>query len=730
MEKRKKIIWGILLAVIPLIYTTLLHFSGSLDLFENRLVDFRHKNFNPNHKISDKVVIVDIDETALQVYANEPLFGRWPWKRNVYPPILEYIATGQPKLILFDILFTEYSPEDEALVYANKNLLNSEGTRGIISHAMSFRYEKDEKNLPQESSIRRYAFKVENNDPDLKTYNIVATPAGKLTRTAPYLHSVTFQPDSDGVARHVRLLFKYFDRLYPSLSLQAYRSISQLQSLSLFPNALLMKDKEIGEIHVPLIDGKYRVHFYPKSEIDNNLLRYSISGVIDSIRAIEAGEIEDFSDLKISPEAFTDKIVIIGTSAAATHDTKVTPYGAAPGVFMHAIAISNLINQDFLNILPSWVTILIVLLVTMISYYFLFLQSSIILRIIMPLSFIVAFLIIGFTLFKYDISLNLSIFLISFPVTFAGSISYLTFAEGAEKKKYSKVLSNMVDPTIVKEALTDLETLKKGGEKEITAFFSDVASFSTISEQLSSTDLASLLNEYLSAMTVILKHNKGTLDKYIGDAVVGIFGAPIEREKHYLEAARASLEMLERLEDLKAFWTKNNMYIKDAQEMNIRIGLNTGLAKVGFMGTDSLASYTMMGDTVNLAARLEAAGKDYGVSILISQITKSKIDKEMFTRELDAVVVKGKTEPVHIYELIGIHGQVNQKLVEATGLYEEGFRLHLNREWDKAIQKFRQSTKAKGKKDKAVDMLIERCEFYKSNPPPENWNGAFVRTHK
>ncbi|MCB1193251.1 MAG: hypothetical protein H7A23_14690 [Leptospiraceae bacterium] len=397
---------------------------------------------------------------------------------------------------------------------------------------------------------------------------------------------------------------------------------------------------------------------------------------------------------------------------------------------MHAITISNLVNQDFLKIIPGWVTILIVLLFMSISYYFLFLQSSIILRILVPISLIGIFLVIGFGLFKYDISINLSIFLISFPVTFAGSISYLTFAEGAEKKKYSKVLSNMVDPTIVKEALTDLDTLKKGGEKEITAFFSDVASFSTISEQLNSTDLASLLNEYLSAMTIILKHNMGTLDKYIGDAVVGIFGAPIDRKEHYLEAARASLEMLQKLEELKAFWTKNNMYIKDAQNMNIRIGLNTGLAKVGFMGTDSLASYTMMGDTVNLAARLEAAGKDYGVNILISQMTKTKVEAEMFTKKMDAVVVKGKTEPVLIYELIGKNGEVPKHLVEATELYEEAFQLHLNRSWEKAIQKFQESIKAKGKKDKAASMLIERCEFYITNPPPENWNGSFVRTHK
>ncbi|MCB1156911.1 MAG: adenylate/guanylate cyclase domain-containing protein [Leptospiraceae bacterium] len=380
--------------------------------------------------------------------------------------------------------------------------------------------------------------------------------------------------------------------------------------------------------------------------------------------------------------------------------------------------------------ISPWVTFFVVIVMTFISAVLLVTSKTILNRILMPFTFIVGYNLISFFLFKYNMNLNLSIFSISYPVTFAVFLGYMILIEGAEKRKYSKILGNMVDPTIVSEALNDLETLKKGGEMEITAFFSDVASFSTISEQLSSEDLAALLNEYLSAMTIILKDNRGTLDKYIGDAVVGIFGAPIATQSHFLDAAKATLQMLEKLEDLKKYWQANNLYCKDAQNMNIRVGLNTGLAKVGFMGTDTLASYTMMGDTVNLAARLEAAGKDYGVSTLVSSMTQEKIKDQILTRELDAVVVKGKTLPVHIFEIVGIRGQVPDNLVQATAFYEEGFQLYLNREWDKAIKKFKESSQVKGKKDKSAEMLIERCELYIADPPPENWNGAFVRTHK
>lgn len=206
-----------------------------------------------------------------------------------------------------------------------------------------------------------------------------------------------------------------------------------------------------------------------------------------------------------------------------------------------------------------------------------------------------------------------------------------------------------------------------------------MAGFSTISEQLKSEDLAALLNEYLSAMTIILKENDGVLDKYIGDAIVGIWNAPVDVSNHPSKAAKASIEMVRKLADLREYWTKNNLYTSEAREMDARIGLNTGPAKVGFMGTDALASYTMMGDTVNLAARLEAAGKDYGVNILISETTKTHIQDEFFTRELDLVRVKGKNEPVKLYELIAFQNDVKDSIAESAKEYEAGFKLYLKR---------------------------------------------------
>ncbi len=308
---------------------------------------------------------------------------------------------------------------------------------------------------------------------------------------------------------------------------------------------------------------------------------------------------------------------------------------------------------------------------------------------------------------------------------------FITMGEGLEEReKVKSILGNMIDPVVVGEAMKDMAALKRGSEKQITAFFSDVAGFSTISEQLTSVDLAALLNEYLSAMTLLLKKYDGVLDKYIGDAIVGIFNAPVEVENHPLKAGLASLDMIAKLKDLKIYWSENNLYTKEAQEMDVRIGLNIGPAKVGFMGTDALASYTMMGDTVNLAARLEAAGKDYGVNILISESMNQAVESNLFTRGLDLVRVKGKNEPVKLFELIARKAEATSSMIESSQIYQDAFTLYLKQEWDKSIELFKKSIQVRGYKDKSANMLIERCNYYKTSSPGSDWDGVFTRKTK
>ena len=299
-----------------------------------------------------------------------------------------------------------------------------------------------------------------------------------------------------------------------------------------------------------------------------------------------------------------------------------------------------------------------------------------------------------------------------------------------EREKIKGILGSMIDPVVVSEAMKDLQALKRGSEKNITAFFSDVASFSNISEKLTSPQLADLLNEYLSAMTIILKDHEGVLDKYIGDAIVGIFNSPVDVEDHVYKAVIASIEMQKKLTELKAEWTAKKKYIPEARQMTFRIGLNTGVAKVGFMGTDALASYTMMGDTVNLAARLEAAAKDYGVTILATDAVLEQVKGRIFARRLDVVRVKGKNKPVTLYQIICRKGEETVQLADAVKRYEQGLSAYLQKSWDAAIGFFREAQRVQNVADEACQLLIERCEAYKLNPPPADWDGVYTRTTK
>lgn len=735
MKDKKKLLWFAIISIVPLLFTVVLGISGIRDRLESSLLDFRHQYFNPNHKFSNKVILIDFDEDTFKKLGNKREFGRWPWRRGAYKPILEFLSMGGPSMVLFDILFLERSEESQDQILGDVSGQLS-GIGIPISHAVQFRYE-DKETIKQEEipsdireSIKNMSLKVnpaEDEKFQFKKYNIFTYPTEEIMRRIGHLHSVTYGSDVDGVSRRMALLFKYEDIYLASLPLKGYDSVKPIESFDSDGEYLTIKSTE-DKINVPLESGRMRLHYYSPDEM-NRIPRLPVWSMIESYDRVLKGE-TDMKSLDANPEDFQGRVIIIGTSAAATFDDKVTPYGKMPGFILHAVALSNLLEKHFLNLAPAWVEVILMLVTIPTCVYLSFFFQQMALRVLLPTLIFVGYIAIALFAFKVDIHLPLASFTAIYPLAFLGSLGYLTFTEGAERRKYSKVLSNMVDPSIVSEALNDLEALKKGGEREITAFFSDVAGFSTISEQLSSADLAALLNEYLGAMTIILKQNHGTLDKYIGDAVVGIFGAPITREEHFLESAKASLEMIAKLKELKKYWSDNNLYCKDAQDMDVRIGLNTGLAKVGFMGTEALASYTMMGDTVNLAARLEAAGKDYGVNILISEFTNDKIKEKFFTRKLDRVRVKGKNEPVQLFELIAVKGHEPINLKNAARIYEEAFSFYLNQNWDRAIELFEEAEKARGSKDKAAEMLIERCQYYKSSPPGAEWDGVFTRKHK
>jgi len=321
--------------------------------------------------------------------------------------------------------------------------------------------------------------------------------------------------------------------------------------------------------------------------------------------------------------------------------------------------------------------------------------------------------------------LNMVYPLIVLVLAYVGITAWKYISESRQKKFIRDAFSTYLAPTVVKQLIESPESLVLGGEeREITAFFSDVQGFTGISERLSAHQLVELLNEFLTEMTDIILTHQGTVDKFEGDAIIAFFGAPNYLPDHAEVACRACLQLQARLTELRLRW-----HDQGKPELKMRIGMNTGVAVVGNMGSKQRMDYTMMGDSVNTAARLEGVNKVYGTYTMVSASTFAKTGGTIIGRELDSINVVGKAEPVAVYELIGLAGQVPPATIELLDTYNKGLHAYRRRDWNRAIIFFNQAL-AIAPADGPSQVMIERCSLYKTTPPPEAWNGAFTMTSK
>jgi adenylate cyclase len=309
---------------------------------------------------------------------------------------------------------------------------------------------------------------------------------------------------------------------------------------------------------------------------------------------------------------------------------------------------------------------------------------------------------------------------------YVSSTVYHFVAERKQRMLIKTMFSTYVNPSVVDELITNPDKLKLGGERrELSVLFSDIEGFTSISEQLESQELVSLLNEYLSAMTEIVLTNDGTLDKFEGDAVVAFWGAPIPQEDHAMRACRCALQMQDALIEIRRVWQADNKPC-----INVRIGINTGEMVVGNMGGARKFDYTVIGDSVNLASRLEGANKQYHTGILVSERTYEFVKDQILGRELDLIVVKGRSAPLRIFELLRLNnGTIEQSMTEFLSFYKDALGLYRERRWDEARGAFEQALRCKPD-DYPSRLYIERSAHYAMNPPPQAWDGVFVMQTK
>ena len=423
---------------------------------------------------------------------------------------------------------------------------------------------------------------------------------------------------------------------------------------------------------------------------------------------------------------FTNKIVLIGVTTHDAHDYHSVPISseAMPGVEIHANLIQSLILQDYLHLQNDYTVIGVIFLFAFLAGFFIYrfkIHIATVILLLIAVAYIVSTIYI-FNLFKTI--MNILYPMISLVSVYVSLVVVYYRTEEKSRKWITSVFGKYVSPIVIDHLLQNPEKIKLGGEKRnLTIFFSDIRGFTPISEKLNPENLVHLLNEYLTEMTSIIIENEGLVDKYMGDAIMAFWGAPLDISNHAEIACSSSLEMIVRLQKLQKKWKQQGIPFFD-----VGIGLNSGDAIVGNMGSSTRFDYTAIGDNVNLASRMEGLNKIYGTNIILTEKTFSLVEDKFETRKLDAVKVKGKEESIFIYELICRKNELSKKQRDFLDFYEQGLELYFQRKWQESIVSFQNALKLKD--DKATNVLITRCQEFLQNPPSAEWDGIWTMESK
>jgi adenylate cyclase len=725
--------------------------------------------------VDPRIVIVDIDQRSQEV------LGKWPFSRTNFAKMMDVLREDGAKVVAFDITFDK---PDQTAAPIRKIWADIEARRKR-GEKIDPKYEEWIRSLASEydadaqfgTALKRFGPVVLGNfflrkeelagidDATLDQYadliywfamskNAVNSNTGKqdfaeLVRKYdregdlfsatvanipvlanpddPDKTSIGFfniSSDADGVLRRSMLALP-FGRSRDMNDWQIHGSL-EVQTLRLYlglPAAQLTADyNQIGMVQLEFGD-KFRLRPDYTGHLQINY--HGPRGTYPYV------SIADVVTGKCDPAKFKDKIVFVGASATGIGDQRTPPYGGInyPGVEVHANVLDNMLHNDFLvhGARQSLWDVLLIL--------FFGVPLGIWMALVSP-----RWMWFGFALFAPLVAVDYAAFLhgwwlnFSMPaVTLMGNVIavslYRALIEEKEKRRVRTAFGQFVPPEVIRRLLLD-PGLVEPKKTDITVMFSDIRGFTTISENLDAQDLALFLNQYLSDMTHIVFGHQGTLDKFIGDAVMAFWGAPYEEKGHAIRACNACLKMMDRVRAMQEKWEAEGK-----PKLDIGIGLNTGVASVGNMGSEQRKGYTALGDTVNLASRLEGLNKDYGTHIIINESTHAAVKSEGFDfRELDLIRVKGKHQPVTIYELVGRHGEPSvygspedlrvrlEQFIQARELYRQ-------RQWQQAQNIFHQILD-KWPGDGPSRMYWKRCQEYLFDEPPASWDGVFTMTHK
>ena len=705
-----------------------------IDRLENIVYDARLR-LTLRENLDPRIVIVDIDEKSLAAE------GRWPWRRDKLGILLDQLFDHyKVGIVGFDVFFTEPDESSglEVLQQLSRGELKSDALFQSVLKEIAPRLEYDRvfaEKLKNRAIVLGYYFS------DVHSEGGQGLASGALPR--PVLQAGTFKgknvsftswagyganlaefqqaaagaghvnawPDDDGVTRRVPVLAEHNGGYYESLSMAMVRLGLGLPSV--VPGFSGQKSKdypglewvEMGDVSIPVDD------------IVTALVPYR--GKQGSFRYVSATDVLKGA---VPRDALENKIVLVGTTAPGLFDLRATPVAKVyPGVEIHANMIAGMLDGNIKK-RPAYVLAAEILLLL-----FAGIAMAMLLPLINPLRATILTIVVFVAVFatnflvwtKGDLVLPLASGLLMVAMIFALNMSYGFFVESRAKRQITGLFGQYVPLELVDEMSKNPESFSMEGEsRDLSVLFTDVRGFTTISEGMDPKELSSLMNEFLTPLTRIIHKNRGTIDKYMGDCIMAFWGAPLADPHHARSAVIAGMEMQRALDELQPKFKD-----KGWPPILIGVGVNSGRMSVGNMGSEIRLAYTVMGDAVNLASRLEGITKQYGVGMIVGETTRAQVPEVLF-RELDRVKVKGKDAPVAIYEPLGLVDAVSQNLLNELKIWAQALRLYRASDWDMAELQLINLTKLTPDSG-LYKLFLERLAHLRKNPPEQGWDGSW-----
>jgi adenylate cyclase len=710
--------------------------TGPMGQFERRTLDWRTSLRVAYQPPPDPRVAVVIygDET-------EANLASWPPDRAVHADLISLLSAGQPAVISFDVILDAMrdGAGDAKLAQSAREAMAA--GIGVVTGAVS---DPDPGDQAQPVNGPTQPLPHVAGDIGRLLGNPYAIEPFPALRAVSWYGFVDAPPGPDGKRREIPLVVRVGGEVYPSLALQtlmAYYHVKADEVDVRLGEAITLAAKPKA-IRVPVSDtGRFLLNYrYDQDELGQDFATYSYLEALSKqyTRYVEKNRFAP------APLRIKGGIVLVGQAVTGKADAGPSPRSAyAPLVLIQANLINNVLTGDFARRASPW---LIWLGALALGYL------GIVIGVRRTLGTIVAFTLLslavyGALAYAAWIKWSLWVPLVGPMLGFAGLqfvvIGRRVLQEQHARDQVKQMFGSYLAPQVVSRMIASGEAPRLGGhEAEITAYFSDIQDYSAFAEKLSPAQLVELLNEYLTACTDIVQEEGGTLDKYIGDAVVAMFGAPMALPDHAYRACVAALRVQRRLEELRQKWAgEGARWPEGVRNMRTRIGLNTGPAIIGNMGSRTRFNYTMTGDNVNLAARMESGAKRWGVCTMCTEVTKLRCEEaggdRVVFRALGRIVVKGRTRPVPIYEMVGLKEDVSAETRECISRFEQGLDCYHSRAWEDAQAHFRSSAKWElrqpgmaGVADNPSLIYLELTERYRAAPPAAEWDGVHLMADK